>query len=61
MTQDHKLAKANQTKPNKDILGPFLGLFDPFLTQKYQKITPQSTHMDRTYFGSLDPGGIHKI
>ena len=39
MTQDHKLAKPNQTKPNQDILGPFLGLFDPFLVQKNQKTT----------------------
>ena len=37
MTQDHNLAKPNHTKPNQDILGPFIGLFDPFLGQKYQK------------------------
>ena len=37
MTCDHNLAKPNHTKPNQDILGPFIGLFDPFLGQKYQK------------------------
>ena len=37
MTQDHNLAKPNHIKPNQDILGPFIGLFDPFLGQKYQK------------------------
>ena len=37
MTRDHNLAKPNHTKPNQDILGPFIGLFDPFLGQKYQK------------------------
>ena len=35
MTQDHNLAKPNHTKPNQDILGPFIGLFEPFLGQKY--------------------------
>ena len=51
MTQDHKLAKANQTKPNKDILGPFLGLFDPFLGQTYQKttVTKLSEHSPSIY------------
>ena len=39
MTQDYKLAKPNNTKPNLDIFCPFLGLFDPFLGQKYQKTT----------------------
>ena len=38
MTQDHNLAISNQTIPIKDILGPFLGLFDPVLGQKYQKV-----------------------
>ena len=37
MTRDHNLAKPNHTKPNQDILGPFIGLLDPFLGQKYQK------------------------
>ena len=37
MTQDHNLAKPNHTIPNQDLLGPFIGLFDPFLGQKYQK------------------------
>ena len=37
MTQDHNLAISNQTIPIKDILGPFLGLFDPVLGQQYQK------------------------
>ena len=31
------LAKPNHTIPHQDILGPFIGLFDPFLGQKYQK------------------------
>ena len=33
-TQGHK---PNHTIPNQDILGPFIGLLDPFLGQKYQK------------------------
>ena len=37
MTHDHNLAKTNHTKPNQDILGQFIGLFDPFLGQKYWK------------------------
>ena len=37
MTRDHNLAKSNHTKPNQDILGPFIGLFDPFFGEKYQK------------------------
>ena len=38
MTQDHNLAISNQTIPIQDILGPFLGLFDPVFGQKYQKV-----------------------
>ena len=35
MTQYHNLAKPNYTKPNQGILGPFLGIFDPILEQKW--------------------------
>ena len=38
MTQENNLAISNQTIPNQDILGPFLGLFDPVFGQKYQKV-----------------------
>ena len=51
MTQYHKLAKPNQIKPNQDSLGPFLGLFDPLLGQKYQKttVTKLSEHSPLIY------------
>ena len=32
-------SQTGQAKPNQYILGPYLGLFDPFLGQKYQKTT----------------------
>ena len=38
MTQDHNLTKPNRTKPNQDILGLFLDLFDQFLGLKYQQV-----------------------
>ena len=38
MTEYHNLVIPNHTKPNQDIFGPFLGLFNPFLGQKYQKV-----------------------
>ena len=51
MTHDHKMTKPNQTKPNQGILGPLLGLFDPFLGQKYQKttVTKLSEHSPSIY------------
>ena len=59
MTNDHKMTKPNQTKPNQGILGPLLGLFDPFLGQKYQKTSvtkliehehsPSIYNVDSTY------------
>ena len=38
MTKDRNQAISNQTIPIQDILGQFLGLFDHFLGQKYQKV-----------------------
>ena len=38
MTKDHNQAISNQTIPVQDILGQFLGLFDQFFGQKYQKV-----------------------
>ena len=38
MTKDHNQAISNQTIPIQDILGQFLGLFDQFFGQKYQKV-----------------------
>ena len=51
MTHDHKMTKPNQTKPNQGILGPLLGLFDPFLGQKSQKttVTKLSEHSPSIY------------
>ena len=38
MTKDHNQAISNQTIQIQDILGQFLGLFDQFFGQKYQKV-----------------------
>ena len=35
VTKYHNLAKPNHTKPNQDILGPFLSIFDSILGQKW--------------------------
>ena len=34
----HTLDISNHTIPDQDILSPFLGLFDLFFEQKYQKV-----------------------